>query len=178
MSVPINPNTAVVFPDGQQFFVANISSLQASSANVIVGVGTVVNAYTFAATDAPTAKSIVNQINQAKIGLLSGAVILSNGAGLTWASVTPTTATLAVTNVWDVQGTGFSTAGINNFKADDGSGDALGASGYFFLNSDTDATLGGQDGEFRFFVAGVYTLYYSTDSGTTWISTGLTITAS
>ena len=114
MSVPINPNTAVVFPDGQQFYVANISSLQASAANVLVGIGGAVNVYTFAATDAATAQAIVSQINQAKIGLLNGLVILSNGSGLTWVSISLNTVSVSSNGYSGiVTGTGFSTAGIN-----------------------------------------------------------------
>ena len=177
MSVPINPNTAVVFPDGQQFYVANISSLQASAANVLVGIGGAVNVYTFAATDAATAQAIVSQINQAKIGLLTGLVILSNGMALTWASMSPDTGA-ANTDLAPITitGTDFSMFGATvGLQLDDGAGN--GAVGQGAVQSDVSISYF-TGGGVPALPASTYELYYTTDNFATRKDTGLNLTIS
>lgn len=97
-----------------------------------------------------------------------------SGASLTFTSVSPNTCAQNGSCLANIYGTGFTGSGINLIKADDGAGHAPNA--VTTLESDTDIYI--------IFTglgltpAGVYTLYYSTDNGTTWTTTGKTITSS
>lgn len=95
-----------------------------------------------------------------------------------WTSVTPATTPINSNFSAAIAGSGFSTLNLTTLKADDGSGNVT---PLFFGAIETDTEMDivtGTDGQPLFPVAGVYTIYYSTDHGTTWTTTGLTVTAS
>lgn len=102
--------------------------------------------------------------------------IVAPAPGLTWVSVAPSTATVAAgSGSFAITGTGFQlTPFFGYFKVDDGSGDTNTLA--MAVNSDTSITMtGGFDSWFP--APGNYTVYYTLD-GSTFTTTGLTITVS
>lgn len=182
MSVPNTIKPSVVFPDGTQIFISQITGIQVASNVVGISFGTAFNAYTFTATDVATAMQMAVQINDLINGKTIGKILLSNNAAMTFSSVDPSTPSAATMGGlgYTIVGTGFVGSGINAIKADDGTGDVFVADAYpggVFIISDTqmnfDFNSGPNPG-----IAGTYTVYYSTDAGATWTTTGLTIVAS
>jgi hypothetical protein len=97
-------------------------------------------------------------------------------APLTFSSVAPNAVSAASTTPtqYTVYGTGFYLSGINGFKLDDGAGDT----GGMWAGLVNDGVFTPEPTVIPNHVPGVYTLYYTTDFGATWTTTGLTITAS
>ena len=71
-----------------------------------------------------------------------------------------------------LSGSGFTLSGITNFQADDGMGHVF----QFAITPSTDNVIFLTGGPLT--PAATYTLYYSTNSGATWTTAGLTITSS
>ena len=104
--------------------------------------------------------------------------------GLTWTSVTPSTGAINTPLSPQIAGGGFVNwfvgYGVNQFKMDDGAGHTVITNAglqndqYVLVSADS----GGVIAPFQLTVAGTYTIYFSTDSGGTWTTTGLTIVAS
>lgn len=94
---------------------------------------------------------------------------------LAWTSITPNTGTAPFNSPYAIAGTGFASVPFTNFKLDDGAGDfvSFGPDG-FQVNSGISITFT----SFDLFVAGTYTVYYSVDNASTWITTALTVTIS
>lgn len=90
---------------------------------------------------------------------------------LTWASLTPGTASVGVATDFVVAGTGFMTAPVPLVQLDDGAGHVYQP----VFSSLTDSAMAWS---LSLLTAGTYTLYYSLDAGATWTSTLLTVTAS
>lgn len=176
----------IIFPDGTQVFSRNISSIQilaGAPEDVLIGIGGVLNAFTYTAQDAASAQNIRAQIND----ILSGAS-KAEATQLTdpppagtgpFTSVTPNTATVDAVYSASIVGAGFLSLGITDIKADDGAGHVY----TFELHGTTDTTIAiyhsGMPDEHSFYPAGAYTLYYSSDYGATWTvtDTALTITS-
>lgn len=74
-----------------------------------------------------------------------------------------------------IMGTGFSASGINALKLDDGAGHVF---TYPSITINSDNFMYAAMPINQFTVAGSYVGYYSTDGGSTWTTTGLTITVS
>jgi IPT/TIG domain len=103
------------------------------------------------------------------------ATINGNVGSITFASITPGTAASGVSVSFVVTGTGFNSdvSSVEDMRFDDGNGH-IAYCGESLVSSDTSENVG-----FVLFpVAGTYTLYYSTDNGATWTTTGLTVTVS
>lgn len=94
---------------------------------------------------------------------------------LAWTSITPSTGTAPFNSPYAIVGTGFASVPFTNFKLDDGGGDIIsfGSDG-FQVNSGTSITFN----QFNIDPVGAYTVYYSMDNGSTWITTALTVTIS
>lgn len=92
----------------------------------------------------------------------------------TWSSINPNSVVhdVAFPN-FALVGTGFVAAGITNFQFQYSSYTVPVAP--FSVNSDTGITIA--DGVDEFGYAGTWTLYYSTNGGSSWTTTGLTVTA-
>ena len=98
------------------------------------------------------------------------------GATSGWTSVNPTTASVGGLGAFFyLIGFGFATLGITNLKFDDGAGNV---NAWHAFHVDADTQIAGSSSTTVPFVATTYTVYYSIDSGSTWVSTGLTMTAS
>jgi hypothetical protein len=95
-------------------------------------------------------------------------------SALAWTSCAPSSS-LAF-NPIVVSGAGFLASGIDTMKLDDGTNAypfPAGGGVTLAINSDAQMTLANAIDTPP---AGVYTLYYSTDGGGTWTTTGLTVT--
>jgi len=99
-------------------------------------------------------------------------VIVDHSSTLTFASVTPSTGTAGAVWTGDIAGTGFLQLGFVSIKAENGTVWAA------TINSTTDTDINLTFDGVPLTPAAIYTLYYSLDSGATWITTGLTITTS
>jgi hypothetical protein len=105
------------------------------------------------------------------------ATINGNVASLTFTKITPTTASVVDAVAAAVAGSGFVGNGINMMKLDDGAGHVFNFSGSgLYISSDTSLSIGA--GGSAYANAATYTLYYSTDGGTTWTTTNLAVTVS
>lgn len=102
-----------------------------------------------------------------------GGVYLSGIISLTFTSISPNASAGGVNVFATITGTGFFGVAINALKAEDGLGNNNVVS---MVNTIDDATMTGDFG--TFVTTGVFTVYYSTDGGTTWTTTALTITIS
>jgi hypothetical protein len=101
-------------------------------------------------------------------------VYISDLIALTWTSVTPNTVTTAELHFTPaIVGTGFLGSGIQYLKLHDGLGNENISTP---VNIADDANMSADFG--HFIVTGVFTLYYSTDFGSSWTTTGLTVTVS
>jgi hypothetical protein len=103
------------------------------------------------------------------------AAIVYGVMGLTWAGISPGTATAGTGYSGVITGTGFLASGIDLMKADDGLGDIINANGPYVQN---DTTINVGFDSIGLSPAATYTIYYSTDHGTTWTTTGLTVVSS
>jgi hypothetical protein len=106
---------------------------------------------------------------------ISSNPIISSGGGspFAWTSITPNTTPIGSNAIFAVVGTGFTSA-INTVKFDDGTHSCI---TNVTVSDNANLIIGGGDNT-HFDGAGVYTLYYSTDGGATFNTTGLTVTAS
>ena len=95
---------------------------------------------------------------------------------LSFSSVDPNTAIAGAGGSFTFNGSGFMDSGINLMKADDGGGNVFATGGFTPITSDTSLVVNWD--ATTFLPAGVFTIYYSTDNGSTWTTTGLTITSS
>jgi hypothetical protein len=106
--------------------------------------------------------------------------------GVSWVSITPDSWAHPSGQTLQIIGAGFLSFGDNPadfpastyFKLDDGAGHAITSN--FSVDGDgfSDTTMQLDLGSGVLTVAGNYTLYYTTNSGSTWISTGLTAVVS
>ena len=106
------------------------------------------------------------------------AMILSAPVALSFISISPNTGTKGSPAHYTgtLTGTGFFASGINAVKFDDGAGNVIqpfNSNIKMVINTDSNATIS---------FSGVpapnvatYTVYYSVDGGTNWITTGLTV---
>lgn len=107
------------------------------------------------------------------------------GVSLAFTSVTPSTSSVGVALEPIIAGSGFVMSGIDTMKADDGSGHVntwsidsapVFGNGVFTIDSDNQITLG--DNGYAYPAAGTYTIYYSTNGGGSYTTTGKTIAVS
>jgi hypothetical protein len=113
------------------------------------------------------------QDSKGRVSNVLTGVFVSDIVSLTFASITPNTVTTAELHYTPtVAGTGFLGSGINALKLDD----SLGNQNLASANIVDDANMTGDFG--HFIAIGTFTLYYSTDGGTSWTNTGLTVTVS
>ena len=131
---------------------------------------------TYDALDFGSAQRIIQQINNVMEGGSSNALIIDTPSGLSWASITPDNTAGSVNNPqFTIAGSGFSNSGINAIKLSQGVVSGMWLPG-FNMNIASDISIVLNAGYFYMSPA-VYTLYYSTDNGATWTTTGLTVTA-
>ena len=97
---------------------------------------------------------------------------------LAWTSVVPSSVAVGASiGSETVNGSGFLASGINSMKFDDGSGHVFTIAAGSGLNIASDIKIQFETG-YNFTPAGTYTLYYSTDNGSNWTTTGKTVTVS
>ena len=112
-----------------------------------------------------------------QLGRVSNFILVNGGPSLTWASVSPNAVSIPIPVVFTATGTGFSLSGINSGQFDDGMGNS---SEFDFVTINSDISISFHYGSGNFFpgVNGTYTLYYSTDNGLSFVTTGLTVVVS
>lgn len=180
MSVKLE--TSVIFSNGTdttEIYVKDILSAQitvGAPTVVNVGLSTALNSYAYTAVDAGSALKIVQQISNARNGITAGRVaIIDLPSALVFTDVSPSAWPVNDGNYSGyITGSGFYGAGINAVQLDDGAGDLFNIpappiSGDISIYLSTFGS---------FTATGVYTVYYSLDSGVTRTTTGLTITVS
>lgn len=119
--------------------------------------------------------SVMAQLD--KIPSMTASLITIGDDSLAWTSVTPSTYTIGNPDQgYAIVGTGFISAGINAIKFDDGAGHQQILSVGFGLTITSSTEI--DAAPFSFDDVGVFTIYYSVDNGSTWITTGLTVTTS
>lgn len=129
---------------------------------------------TFVATDAASAGRMINAINTAMDVAGNDFTVINNfSSGLTFISATPNTGTVGAAYAGILAGTGFALAGIGELMLDDGSFTVISPIG---IDGPTDTAMNISSASLPPALA--YTLYYSKDGGSTWTTTGLTITTS
>lgn len=168
--------TSVLLPDGARFYVKDIVSVWVDTgAPTIVNIGlagdTAAHAYT--AADASAADNIRKQVESAVSGATTGSIeITDTSLSLIYSGVVPNLIGFPSAFNGYLIGTGFLASGINAAKGDDGSGNVFVFSVVTIMDdSNIFMTYG------PIAPASVYTVYVSTDGGTNWTTTGLTITA-
>jgi len=131
------------------------------------------------AGDAAYALSLVAAIKVVMTTPPTGApfTVTISPPGLTFVSITPNTASVGGTTfAGAVAGTGFLGSGITDMNLDDGAGHVISCS--FSTDSDIQITLTALLGGGSWPASGTYTAYYSTNGGSVWTTTGLTVTVS
>jgi hypothetical protein len=125
-------------------------------------------------TDTPALDELIAyyQDTDGLVSNVATGIFIKNVVSLTFTDIDPTTVTLVSGMSANITGTGFLGSSINAMKADDGAGNVLTI--YPSITDDSNMWTGSD----VFSVPGVYTIYYSTDFGATWTTTGLTVTAS
>ena len=102
---------------------------------------------------------------------------VTDTGAIVWTSITPNTAAAGAYNPYYITGTGFMGSGINGiqFRGANSSSDYLNC----IISSDTNIYPFSQGSGYPVaFQADVYTIYFSIDNGSTWATTGLTVTVS
>jgi hypothetical protein len=94
-------------------------------------------------------------------------------AALGFTSIIPYSCNAGAVYNGNLAGSGFTLSGINAIKGDDGAGHVFNLN----VTISTDVLIYLSYGPGAFSPAAIYTLYYSTDSGSTWTNTSLTITS-
>lgn len=115
----------------------------------------------------PTA--VLNQLD--RIPSLTASSIIITDISFVWSSVSPANVIINTTNSFVVTGVGFDTT-INFLKFQNGGGDFVGTS--INLDSSTQITTA----PFPLGQASTYEIYYTIDSGSTFIDTGLSVVVS
>jgi hypothetical protein len=95
---------------------------------------------------------------------------LVDAGPVVWTSITPNAGDTTTFYYFTIAGTGFTASNVNQFKFDDGVTPI-----YEGLTIDSNIQITTSNAS-SFFSVGVYTLYFSTDSGVNWTTTGLTVT--
>lgn len=158
-----------------QIFSDDVTSLFISSNDIVNGPWTVniggADPATYDAIDFGSAQRIIQQINNAmQSGTGSPVLIIEIPTTLTWTSLTPNTFQAGTTGLfYTVAGTGFLASGVNDLKLSNESNSY--PSNAFITD---DGTMTDDSALDYTLVDGNYTLYYSTDQGVTWNTTGLT----
>ena len=160
----------IQLPDGYTFALENQRSIEVQGVNLVL------------TDNGGKSRSIpFDNVSQALFVQAAVQVVMVTPANFTsliknlvFTSITPNTATVGVNYPsLVVAGTGFLSEStmMNLAKFDDGAGHIIYSWNGIISDSEFDLNA-------TFAVAGVYTVYYSGDGGTTWTTTGLTITAS
>ena len=152
-----------------QVFCDDVTSLFISG-TVTVNIGGADPA-TYDAADFGSAQRIIQQINNAmQSGAGTSVLIVDIPTTLTWTSLTPNTFAAGTTGpFYTVAGTGFLASGVSDLKL---SNESNSYESNAFITDD--GTMTDDSASDYTLVAGNYTLYYSTDQGVTWNTTGLT----
>ena len=160
-----------------QVFCDDVTSLFISG-TVTVNIGGADPA-TYDAADFGSAQRIIQQINNAmQSGAGASVLIVDIPTALTWTSLTPNTVSVnSQYTTIEVAGSGFSNANITQLQFQDTSTPPNIVQVQLF-NLDSNTSISIENLLTFFTVAGTYTLYYSTDYGATWNTTGLNMTAS
>ena len=165
------------FPDGDVLFLtAGMLFAVGSTTLTVTYLGTTVKTYVAASSAGAQAlqQQLVAVPDNDQVTLLVDKTVT-----LLWGNITPNTAVVGDSPIYTVNGSGF--VAISHgwpprvwLKFDDGAGNSI-LAGNGATTSDTSLTVNQAT---AFAVAGTYTLYYSSDSGSTWNSTGLTVVVS
>ena len=160
-------------PNGYTFALENMRSIKKNGVSLRF-TGLDGSVFDYLAGTVENAIALSGSINAAMATPAAFTVI--GGVAPTWSGITPNTTTINQTFAGTIAGTGFLAAGINYLKFDDGAGHVFNG---LFMNIESDTEIEfDNDGNIVFTVAATYTLYFSTDSGSTYTTTGLTVTAS
>lgn len=132
----MNLQSSILFPDGTQLFTKFISSVQVDTSVpkvVNVGVGGVLNAFAFTAVDAGAAWLIMQQINDAINGVISGEVVLNNNpSSYVITSISPVSFDIT-SDTLTIRGTGFTGAANTKLWIEDWPGSGMDSNGYNML---------------------------------------------
>jgi len=162
----------IILPDGRRFSIENVDYHAIETTVIFTLLDTSTKIYQ--CTSATAAAQMITDLNTFVANTALFITTLSDAGVVTWSSVTPNAYTLGNTaQDYIIAGTLFLGSNVNAFKGDNGT---PGQEGYFtpLILSDTQIDMA--NGNVSFDFAGIYTLYYSTDNGTSWTTTGLTVT--
>ena len=167
----ITPNPVsqrILLPDGQRIDLSEVVQY-AANGSTITFTYTSGGTTTYSSTNTAT---VMAQIDAVKNGQGGQVVNTINDSALSFTGVSPTTGTENIAQDATLTGTGFGTSRINYLKLDDGAGHAV---VQYLVTPYSDTEI---QWLMLVLVAATYTLYYSTDSGATWTTTGQTVTIS
>lgn len=171
MSTPSAGDKIIQLPDGRRINLSLVGDYAGSSTNLVF-------TYTAGGTATYAAGSsgeLANAIGQVDLIMTNGraGVNMIGVLALVWTSITPNTgAAFMYPYAATIVGTGFITSGITTLKLDDGVGNVVTFTPGT-ITSDTSINAYWPIGP-----AGTYTLYFSTNGGSSYTTTGLTVTIS